>query len=76
VQPHYGVRTRRYKLIYFNKIKQWELYDLERDRAELKNVYSEPAYANVVKVLKVELYRLKAELKDKDQFENGIEAPK
>jgi arylsulfatase A-like enzyme len=76
VQPHYGVRTRRYKLIYFNKIKQWELYDLERDRAELKNVYSEPGYANVVKAVKAELYRLKAELKDKDQFENGIEAPK
>jgi hypothetical protein len=25
VQPHYGVRTERYKLIYFNKIGQWEL---------------------------------------------------
>ena len=36
VQPHYGVRTERYKLIYFNKINQWELYDLKKDpqRAE------------------------------------------
>src|SRR5262249_38316052 len=31
VQPHYGVRTRRYKLIYFNKLDQWELFDLEKD---------------------------------------------
>ena len=36
VQPHYGVRTERYKLIYFNKIDQWELFDLQKDpqRAE------------------------------------------
>src|SRR3954452_9672121 len=26
VQPHYGVRTATHKLIYFNKIDQWELY--------------------------------------------------
>ena len=30
VQRHYGVRTERYKLIYFyNDIDEWELYDLE-----------------------------------------------
>jgi arylsulfatase A-like enzyme len=72
VQPHYGVRTLRYKLIYFNKIDQWELYDLEKDRVEMKNVYALPAYAQVVKELKAELYRLKDELKDKDQFADGV----
>lgn len=30
-QPHYGVRTERYKLIYFNNINQWELFDLGKD---------------------------------------------
>ena len=39
VQPHYGVRTDRYKLIYFNKIDQWELFDLRKDPARMKNVY-------------------------------------
>jgi arylsulfatase A-like enzyme len=29
VQPHYGLRTTRYKLVYFNKINQWELFDLQ-----------------------------------------------
>jgi arylsulfatase A-like enzyme len=70
VQPHYGVRTQRYKLIYFNKIDQWELYDLEKDPHELKNLYSDPAHAELVKTLKEEMYRLKKELKDENQYEN------
>jgi arylsulfatase A-like enzyme len=70
VQPHYGVRTERYKLIYFNKIKQWELFDLKSDPHELKNVYADPAYAETVKSLTEELQRLKKELKDEDQFAN------
>ena len=70
VQPHYGVRTERYKLIFFHKINQWELFDLIEDPQELKNRYTDPALADVVKSLKAELARLKAELKDTDQFEN------
>jgi arylsulfatase A-like enzyme len=71
VQPHYGVRTERYKLIYFNKIDQWELFDLRKDPHEMKNVYKDPAYAETLKELKAELYRLKKELKDEDQFEKN-----
>jgi arylsulfatase A-like enzyme len=72
VQPHYGLRTDRYKLIYFNKINQWELFDLKKDPHELKNLYADPALADVVKSLKAELYRLKKELKDEDQFANEL----
>jgi arylsulfatase A-like enzyme len=72
VQPHYGVRTARHKLIYFNKIDQWELFDLEKDPHEVKNVYADPAYAGAVKELKAELYRLKKELKDEDQFADKL----
>jgi arylsulfatase A-like enzyme len=72
VQPHYGLRTERYKLIYFNKIDQWELFDLRQDPRELNNVYADPAYAETLKGLKGELYRLKKELKDEDQFANGV----
>lgn len=68
VQPHYGVRTERYKLIYFNKIDQWELFDLKEDPRELKNVYRDPARADLVKKLKEEMIRLKKELKDNDRF--------
>lgn len=72
VQPPYGVRTERYKLIYFNKLNEWELFDLQKDPRELRNVYSDPAYADVVKKLKEEMYRLKKELKDENQFENAV----
>ncbi len=55
VQPHYGVRTDRYKLIYFHKIQQWELFDLKDDPHELRNVYADPARAGTVQSLKAEL---------------------
>ncbi len=63
-EPHYGVRTRRHKLICFNRIGQWELFDLEKDPLEMKNVYEDPAYAATVTDLKAELARLQTELKD------------
>jgi len=68
VQPHVGVRTGRYKLIHFNKINEWELYDLREDPRELFNIYSEPANARLVRDLKSELDRLRNQLDDRDQF--------
>ena len=63
-EPHYGVRTRTHKLIYFDRIKQWELYDLAEDPHELNNVHGDPAYADTAEWLKKELLRLQAEFKD------------
>jgi arylsulfatase A-like enzyme len=67
-RAHYGVRTTTHKLIYFWKKDQWELYDLVKDPDELHNVYDVPAQKDVVEQLKTELYRLKREVKDEDQF--------
>ena len=72
VDPHYGIRTERYKLVYFNQIDQWELFDLQKDSQELNNVYADPACADTVQKLKKDLYRLKKELQDTDQFANGV----
>jgi arylsulfatase A-like enzyme len=45
VKRHYGVRTARYKLIHFYyDIDEWELYDLDADPSELRNVYADPTY--------------------------------
>jgi len=63
-EPHYGVRTKTHKLICFNRVKQWELYDLAKDPREMNNVYNQPEYADVVEKLKAELTRLQQELKD------------
>ena len=59
VRRHYGVRTDRYKLIYFYNLDEWELFDLEKDPKELHSVYAEPAYADTVKTMKAELQRLR-----------------
>jgi arylsulfatase A-like enzyme len=64
VHPHTGVRTERYKLIHFYTIDAWELFDLEKDPHELKSVYDDPAYAQIVTDLKHELQRLKDHYKD------------
>lgn len=77
VHPHYGVRTDRYKLIYFNTLNEWELYDLEKDPHELKSVYSDPAYQDTVQQLKTELERLRKQYKDNDQIAKfPVEKPK
>lgn len=70
VQPHYGVRTERYKLICFNRLDQWELYDLKTDPKELKNVFNDPTNADVVRELKGEMQRLRKELDDHDQLQD------
>lgn len=59
VKRHYGVRTDRYKLIHFyNDIDTWELYDLEKDPTEMKNLYGDPAYAKVQKDMHKKLKQL------------------
>lgn len=67
VYPHFGVRTRRYKLIrFYDKTDCWELYDLEKDPHEIRNVYDDPAYASVVKELRAELRQLQEHYRDAD----------
>ncbi len=68
VQPHIGVRTLTHKLIHFNKIDQWELYDLTVDPREKRNLIREPGQQAKVAELKSRLMALKKELGDEDQF--------
>ena len=68
VYAHYGVRSHRYKLIYYYEPdpgpQEWELFDLQQDPRELRNVYDDPAYQDVVRELTGELQRLRAALGD------------
>lgn len=59
VYKHYGVRTERYKLVYFYTLGEWEFYDLENDPNEMRSEYDNPAYADQVQTLKMELARLR-----------------
>lgn len=76
---HYGIRTKDYKLIFFYGLPLdakhalqeptppgWELYDLRNDPFELKNVYHDQDYQEVVKDLKTQLLHMKKEVGDED----------
>ena len=75
---HYGLRTERYKIIYFYNDglglpgtstktfpPEWELYDLEADPHELTNVFHDPAYAEVRQELIARLRRHQESVGDK-----------
>ncbi len=68
--PHYGIRTQDYKLAYwYREIHDWELYDVKRDPDEMRNVYRDPAYAEVIPPLQAELARLRVELGINEEME-------
>jgi arylsulfatase A-like enzyme len=67
VKRHYGIRTDQYKLIHFYyDIDVWELYNLEADPDELKNVYEDEAYSGIRSQLHKRLKALRAEYGDSD----------
>ncbi len=68
VRRHEGVFTGRYKLIRFYGTgvpdgEEWELFDLEKDPSEMKNIHGNPEYAGITKKLEKELDRLKKQYK-------------
>lgn len=77
VGAHYGIRTHKYKLIYYygealgsadaineSRTPEWELFDLEKDPYEMNNVYHDPDYLDIVEELKQELAQLKQKVGD------------
>ena len=69
---HYGIRTQRYKLIYYYGLLRmgreaeecWELYDLEKDPQEFMNRYDFPEYRQVREELKGRLQGLRRQYGD------------
>ena len=64
VAKHYGIRTKRYKLIRFYEFGEWELYDLAKDPDERRNVYADPEYRDVAMRLAERLGELRREYRD------------
>ena len=65
VSPHRGVRTARHKLIeYYSESDYWELFDLEADPHEMKNLHGTPGYEAITAQLESELARLRKEYRD------------
>lgn len=63
IPGHVTVRTDRYKLITYPWLGRHldELYDLDKDPREMKNVINEPGYKKIVKDMNKRLERLKKE---------------
>lgn len=65
VKRHYGIRNNRYKLIHFYyDVDEWELYDLQKDPNEMRNVYNDPAYKKMRKQMHKKLNALRKKYKD------------
>lgn len=69
VKRHYAVVTKEYKLVhYYFDVDEWELIDRKNDPNELKNVYDDPAYADVKKELHAKLDALRAKYGDSSEI--------
>ncbi len=70
VKRHYGIVTTEYKLAHFYyDVDEWELYDREKDPMELKNVYDDPAYAELVAELHQKLDEMRVKYKDSEELD-------
>ncbi len=70
VKRHYGIATKKYKLIHFYyDVDEWELYDRINDPNEMKNVYDDPDYADVRKMMKKKLIEIRKKYKDSDELD-------
>jgi arylsulfatase A-like enzyme len=61
VARHYGVRTERYKLVYYYQNDEWELFDLVTDPADQINLYGKPGYAEITRDLQQRLRALRVQ---------------
>jgi arylsulfatase A-like enzyme len=77
VPAHYGLRTDRWKLIYYygkplgmagaeppDTQPDWELFDVRNDPREMHNLYHDPKYAGLVRKLSAELAERQREVGD------------
>lgn len=72
VNRHYAVVTKDYKLIhYYYAADEWELIDRKKDPMELKNVYDDPAYAEIRAELHQKLDELRTKYKDSEEVSQG-----
>jgi arylsulfatase A-like enzyme len=70
VSPHFGVKGIRYKLIrFYERVNGWELYDLQQDPKEMKNLYGQKGYDKITEQLKKQLNQLIEQYNDTEAKE-------
>ncbi|RYC68004.1 sulfatase family protein [Spirosoma sordidisoli] len=67
VSPHFGLRTNQYTLArFYGPDDFWELYDIQKDPQNLKNLYGQKGYENVTARLKAQLKEQIVRYKDEE----------
>lgn len=70
VSPHFGISTGRYKLIrFYTRVQGWELFDLQKDPREMKNLYGQKGYQKITADLKKKLKWLIDQYEDEEAKE-------
>lgn len=70
VPPHFGIRTERYKLVrFYGPGNYWELFDLQKDPDELRNIYGERSQGENIHDLKKRLKALILEYQDNEALQ-------
>ncbi|NME72084.1 sulfatase family protein [Flammeovirga aprica] len=73
VKRHYAIITKEYKLIhYYYDVDEWELFDRKNDPHEMKNVYNDPAYKDVVAKMTKDLADLRVKYKDSSEIDQRL----
>ena len=53
---------------FYNDIDEWELYDLQADPTEMRNIYGQPGTEEIIKDLKAQLTALQEQYNDPVRF--------
>ncbi len=67
VLQHLGIRTDRYKLIYFYTVNEWQLFDLLKDPEEQHNLITDKKYKTILDELKAGLAKLRDQYDDHEK---------
>ena len=74
VAQHSAIRTERFKLLHFDKPRNtaeansvWELFDLQRDPQEMKNLAKSPAYSDRLQALQKRFAATREHYDDTDE---------
>lgn len=63
VRRHDGVRTKRYKLIHYYDLQEYELFDLQKDPKEMRSLHNNADYTKVMAEMKEKLEASRQEYK-------------
>ncbi len=76
VSPHFGLRTKQYTLArFYGPDNFWELYDIQKDPQNLRNVYGQKGFETVTMGLKKQLREQIVKYKDEEALNLLDSAP-